>query len=388
MSAARYLLPGIPRHMANPLVFVEIPAVVNNNAATRVLPSGETVCKRYWRGALLGTGGFAHCVVLVSADYGTAYAAKVVSLSAVRLKPAAAEQLVAEFLIQQPLRHINIVRVFNLFRDEYNYYILSEMCAQRTLLHLIRQRGRLSEPAVRQWMRQLLEAVCYLHERNIVHLDIKPSNLYIDSTMCLKLGDFGLAKQLKDGVVGFTTRCGTPNYMAPEIVRRQLYSFPADVWSAGVVMYVMLCGYPPFEKQEVGDTYRTIMDGTYLVPKHVSSEASSMMQAMMTTSPHERPSARQLLGHAFMAPAPARLLIPSLVAVDTGDRHVLNASVEDVHGMQCLRSRTHPKGNIHGATDVTTTAQQHSAAIERCSPPLSTTRYSRVTRAMSKLKIQ
>lgn len=127
-------------------------------------------------------------------------------------------------------------------------------------MELMRTRRRLSELEARYYMLQCLEAVRYLHANNIIHRDLKLGNLFLARDMGIKVGDFGLAAKLMHANERKRTICGTPNYIAPEILdgKKKGHSFEVDIWSLGVIMYTLLVGRPPFETQDVKATYRRI----------------------------------------------------------------------------------------------------------------------------------
>ena len=155
---------------------------------------------------------------------------------------------------------------------------------------LMRRRKRLSEGEVRFYMRQLVEGLAYLHKALVIHRDLKLGNLFLTSDMRLKIGDFGLAARLDDPDDRKRTMCGTPNYIAPEILNGQRgdgHSFEVDIWSTGVVMYTMLVGRPPFETDDVKATYKLIRANQYDFPEtaHVSRSAQSLVRSILRNDP-------------------------------------------------------------------------------------------------------
>ena len=120
---------------------------------------------------------------------------------------------------------------------------------------LMKRRKKLVEPEVRYYLRQLLEGLHYLHGKGVIHRDLKLGNLFLDSEMRVKIGDFGLATRVTYANEKKRTVCGTPNYIAPEILEgKEGHSFPVDLWSTGVIMYTLLIGKPPFESKDVKST--------------------------------------------------------------------------------------------------------------------------------------
>ena len=132
------------------------------------------------------------------------------------------------------------------------FLFLQEYCAMKSLLHVMKSRKVLTEPEVRYYMLQICEGVRYIHKRNILHRDLKLGNMFLTWDMTLKIGDFGLATQTPSGSENGSgeanTLCGTPNYIAPEVLRKQGHGVEADIWAMGCMMYAMLVGTPPFGK--------------------------------------------------------------------------------------------------------------------------------------------
>lgn len=152
-----------------------------------------------------------------------------------------------------------------------------------------------SEREARDLVAILLHALRYMHENGIVHRDLKPENLLMlsstDNTL-IKIVDFGFAKQLPDGSDGMSTTCGTPGYMAPELLRREMYGKPVDVWSVGVIVYILLCGYPPFFDESHTVLCQNILDGRlhFDAPywDDVSAAAKAFIGRMLIVDPNRR----------------------------------------------------------------------------------------------------
>ncbi|KUF98793.1 Potassium voltage-gated channel subfamily H member 6 [Phytophthora nicotianae] len=196
----------------------------------------------------------------------------------------------SEIKIHKSLHHPQVVQFEHFFEDSDNAYILLELCRNQSLSDLMRRRKRLSESEVRFYMRQLVEGLAYLHENLVIHRDLKLGNLFLTSDMRLKIGDFGLATRLDNPEDRKRTMCGTPNYIAPEILSGQRgdgHSFEVDIWSTGVVMYTLLVGRPPFETDDVKATYKRIRANQYEFPDtvHVSRSAQSLIRGILRSDP-------------------------------------------------------------------------------------------------------
>nr|CCA26295.1 protein kinase putative [Albugo laibachii Nc14] len=257
----------------------------------------------YVRGRFLGKGGFARCYELKCEETKEVHAGKVVNKTTL-LKAKAKQKFASEIKIHRSLKHNHIVQFKHYFEDAQNAYILLELCRNQSLSELLRRRKRLSEPEVRYYVRQLVQGLEYLHTKLIIHRDLKLGNLFLTEDMQLKIGDFGLAARLDDVEDRKRTMCGTPNYIAPEILTGQRgdgHSFEVDIWSMGVVIYTLLIGKPPFETSDVKDTYRRIRSNQYTFPSDVpiSCEAKSLVTSILQTDPQSRPPLEEIMAHPF-----------------------------------------------------------------------------------------
>ena len=189
------------------------------------------------------------------------------------------------------------------FEDDDNVYIVLDLCENQSLMELLRRRKRLTEEETKYYILQILGAIKYLHCNLVIHRDLKLSNVFIAKGMDVKIGDFGLAAKLNSPTQKRTTICGTPNYLAPEILdgKKTGHSFEVDVWSVGVIMYTMLIGRPPFETNDVKATYKRIRANSYAFPStvHVSEHAKSLIRWILHSNPASRPSINDLVNHPF-----------------------------------------------------------------------------------------
>ena len=177
---------------------------------------GYTV-HRYIRGRLLGKGGFAKVYWCTSLDTNRHYAVKIVP-KANLVKSRARQKLQAEIKIHRSLKHDSVCEYKHFFEDKVNCYILLELCQNQSMNEMIKRRKRLSEPEVKYYMKQLLHAVRYMHDINVIHRDLKLGNIFLDKNLRVKVGDFGLATRLSSSDEKRKTICGTPNYIAPEVI--------------------------------------------------------------------------------------------------------------------------------------------------------------------------
>ena len=262
-----------------------------------------TVVKQYQRGALLGKGGFAKCYEVKDCDSGKVLAAKIISKTTLS-KNKVKHKLMSEIKIHRAMNHSNIVHFEKYFEDTQYAFILLELCPNQTLKELVKRRKKLHELEAQYYAYQLISGVKYIHSQKVIHRDLKLGNLFIGRNMELKIGDFGLAAKLDFLGEKRRTVCGTPNYIAPEVLTSKTtgHSFEADVWSIGVILYAMLVGKPPFETKEVKTTYKRIRANDYVIPEeaNLSAEAKSLIIDILKTNPSLRPNLDEIMQHPFM----------------------------------------------------------------------------------------
>lgn len=154
----------------------------------------------------------------------------------------------------------DLVVIFNKFFEDKEYvFIMLELCPNQTLSELVRRRKRLTEIEAQFYIKQLVQGVKFLHKNKVIHRDLKLGNLFLDEGLKLRVGDFGLATKVIYEGERKRTVCGTPNYIAPEILDSKTgHSYEVDFWAIGVILYTLVCGRPPFESSEVKQTYKKI----------------------------------------------------------------------------------------------------------------------------------
>nr|XP_056700024.1 serine/threonine-protein kinase PLK3 [Euleptes europaea] len=264
---------------------------------TRVITDPVTG-RTYSKGRLLGKGGFARCYEMTDLSSGRTYAVKVIPHSRVA-KPHQREKIINEIELHKDLHHKHIVKFSHHFEDSDNIYIFLEHCSRKSLAHIWKSRHTLLEPEVRYYLKQIISALKYLHLKGILHRDLKLGNFFINENMELKVGDFGLAARQEPADQRKKTICGTPNYLAPEVLLRQGHGPESDVWSLGCVMYTLLCGNPPFETSDLKETYKCIKHVTYTLPVFLSLPAKNLLMGILKRYPQERLTLEEILDHEF-----------------------------------------------------------------------------------------
>ena len=290
-----------------------------------VKPNGDIAIKRYSKGRFLGKGGFARVYEFLTLEAKQIFAGKTICKSSLS-KARARQKLMSEIKIHRSLHHTNIVRFEHFFEDSENVYILLELCTNQTLNELIRRRKRLTEIEVQCYALQIISALKYLHAYRVIHRDIKLGNLFLSEKMEIKLGDFGLATKLEFEGERKRTICGTPNYIAPEILDgRQGHSYEVDTWSLGVLLYTMIVGKPPFETNDVKLTYRRIKMNAYSFPENIiiSEELKELITSILINDPTARPSLDEVLDSRFFTKSNIPKLLPaSTLAVPPSSSYI------------------------------------------------------------------
>ncbi|KAK9704130.1 serine/threonine protein kinase, variant 2 [Basidiobolus ranarum] len=231
----------------------------------------STINEKYFIGATLGQGNFAEVKVATERSTGKKFAVKIINKLRFRHKPKLNEALQREIAILMAIKHPCIISTHGVYDEQDFLYIILELVDGGELFDLIQKKQRFSEPEARFIFYQLFQAIKYLHDRGITHRDMKPENILLDSKgpLRVKVSDFGLAKIV--GEASFIqTLCGTPNYVAPEVLQlpqHRQYSKGVDLWSLGVILYICLCGFPPFSDELGPPSMQTqIKEGIYNFP--------------------------------------------------------------------------------------------------------------------------
>uniref|UniRef100_A0A8R1HIS1 Serine/threonine-protein kinase PLK n=1 Tax=Caenorhabditis japonica TaxID=281687 RepID=A0A8R1HIS1_CAEJA len=302
---------------------------------------------QYEKGRFLGKGGFAHCYELRNKSTGEIMAGKVVPKTML-VKQYQRDKMTQEVQIHRELCHPNIVKVFHFFEDPLNVYITLELCARRSLMELHKRRKAVTEPEARYFTYQVVEGVLYLHNLKIIHRDMKLGNLFLNNDLVVKIGDFGLATTV-EGDERKKTLCGTPNYIAPEVLNKCGHSFEVDIWAVGCILYILLFGQPPFESKSLEETYSRIRHNNYTIPANASQPAASLIRKMLDPVPMRRPTAKEVHRDIFFRTGfmPTRLPVSCLTMVpkfghDTSimEENVAPRGSADAHGHRPLTGRT------------------------------------------------
>ncbi|XP_074738052.1 SNF-related serine/threonine-protein kinase-like isoform X1 [Strix uralensis] len=262
----------------------------------------------------LGKGHFAVVKLARHVFTGQRVAVKVIDKS--KLAGEAAGQLLQEVRCMKLVQHPNVVRLYEVIDTHAKLYLILELGDGGDMFdHIMRHEGGLAEARAKHYFAQIVHAISYCHKLHVVHRDLKPENVvFFQEQGVVKLTDFGFSNHFQPGKM-LTTSCGSLAYSAPEILLGDEYDAPAvDIWSLGVILYMLVCGHPPFQEANDSETLTMIMDCRYTVPPHISAQCSDLISRMLQRDPKQRASLEQIEGHAWLQgvdPSPAsRCLLP------------------------------------------------------------------------------
>ncbi|CAI5444153.1 unnamed protein product [Caenorhabditis angaria] len=300
----------------------------------------------YEKGKFLGKGGFAHCYEFINRETRQMVAGKVVPKSLL-VKQYQRDKMAQEVQIHRNLSHPNVVKLFHFFEDRLNVYITLELCPRRSLMELHKRRRAVTEPEARYFTYHIVQGVQYLHAINIIHRDLKLGNLFLNDNMEVKIGDFGLATTMK-GDERKTTLCGTPNYIAPEVLKKLGHSFEVDIWAVGCILYILLFGTPPFESSTLEETYSRIKHNNYTIPVEANSSAATLIRCLLHQSPERRPHAAQILRDRFFTNGymPERLPVSCLSMVPKFGRGEMEENLSPARGAADFRAAGSTRWNL------------------------------------------
>ncbi|GFS34810.1 SOS3-interacting protein 3 [Actinidia rufa] len=255
---------------------------------------------KYELGRLLGHGTFAKVYRARHLVTGKSVAMKVVGKEKV-MKVGMTEQVKREISVMKMVQHPNIVELHEVMASKTNIYFAMELVRGGELFSKV-AKGRLREDAARNYFQQLISAVDFCHSRGVYHRDLKPENLLLDDDGNLKVTDFGLsafADHLRqDGLLH--TTCGTPAYVAPEVIGKKGYDgAKADIWSCGVILYVLLAGFLPFQEDNIVSLYRKIYRGDFKCPPWFSPESRRLITKLLDPNPSTRITAAKIMESSF-----------------------------------------------------------------------------------------
>ncbi len=270
--------------------------------STYVFYKKSKINDEYKFGETLGEGSFGTVRRAVHKQTGQERAIKIF-----KKRQQDERKLLLEVNILSKLTHPNIMEIYEFYEDKANFYIVSELCKGGELFDKITEKGCFKEAEACPIMLQIVSAICYSHSNRIVHRDIKPENIMLEKTnndnLLIKLIDWGGARYFSKNKKMSTIK-GTPYYIAPEVLK-EVYDEKCDIWSIGVIFYVLLCGYPPFNGDTDIEIMQNVQRGQFFFPEEewdvISPEAKDLIRKMLTYDPAKRISAKDILLHPWFS---------------------------------------------------------------------------------------
>lgn len=266
---------------------------------------------------LLGTGAFSEVRLCEHRETGQAFAVKIIDKKALKGKEDSLEneiRVLKRFSARRNesdadkawFTHPNIVQLYETYEDKSKVYLIMELVTGGELFDRIVEKGSYTEKDASCLIRQVLEAVDYMHEQGVVHRDLKPENLLYYSPAeesKIMISDFGLSKMEDSGFMA--TACGTPGYVAPEVLAQKPYGKAVDVWSIGVISYILLCGYPPFYDENDANLFAQILKGEFEFDSpywdEISDSAKDFIRNLMCVNVEKRFTCKLALAHPWIS---------------------------------------------------------------------------------------
>ena len=258
----------------------------------------------------IGEGAFGKVVEVQHKVTKVFRAMKIINKNKMSLGNEEEDALINEINIVKSLDHPNIMKVYEFFQKDDYLYIISELLSGGELLQKINENNQLSEDVSAFIMKQIFSAVDFCHQKGITHRDLKPENILIESKeeankefFTIKIIDFGTSGQLKKGEL-LNENVGTPLYIAPEIINNKKYNEKCDLWSCGVIMYMILSGQPPFKGENEEEIYQAIKNGKFNFDDEkwdeISNEAKDLIKNLLMKDINKRYSAKEALNHPWI----------------------------------------------------------------------------------------
>lgn len=309
---------------------------------------GTILMQKYELGKLLGQGAFAKVHHARNIHTGESFALKIIDKEKVN-KVGLIEQIKREIAIMRLVRHPNVVQLYEVMASKTKIYLAMEYVKGGELFRKI-SKGKLKESVARKYFQQLIAAVDFCHSRGVYHRDLKPENLLLDESGRLKVTDFGLSALLetkgRDGLLH--TTCGTPAYVAPEVITNKGYDGEkADIWSCGVILFVLLAGYLPFRDKNLMEMYRRISRSQFKCPKWFSNDVKQLLTEILDPNPVTRMTLAKLRENPwFKKDLSKNIEIVSTIPnydsdfLDNTPRSILDVNDLDLEGDSCLVEKT------------------------------------------------
>ncbi|CAI5740362.1 unnamed protein product [Peronospora destructor] len=296
--------PPSPPNNVTTVSTVEDIVTVSSSTPTAQKGKGK-VTDTYTLGKVIGSGAYSVVRESVHKISNRRFAIKCIKRADLSTDDDAAIQF--EVAILHQMHHPNIMTLEEVFVEPEYYYLVTEFVGGGELFDRIVEKTFYTEKEARDLVKILIQAIQYCHAQNVVHRDLKPENLLLmsaDDDASIKLADFGFAKTVTKNESELVTTCGTPGYVAPEILEGASYGKPVDIWSIGVITYILLAGYPPFHDDSQPVLFKKIRKGKYYYDSpywdNVSTDAKEFISKMLVVNPNDRATAEDLMQHKWI----------------------------------------------------------------------------------------
>jgi len=248
----------------------------------------------------IGSGAFSVVLLVLHKGTGVHYACKVCSRNLLQ-RNGIFDRFEREMRILQSIKHPNIVELVDVVYDEKLIYLVMEFCEKGELFQFIVDQKRLDESMAKQVFSQIVNAIKYLHDRDIAHRDIKPENILLDSDMNVKLADFGLCHNVNSSCL-LKTPCGSPFYAPPEVIANKEYDGKlSDIWSIGVVLFTMITGSLPWKSGNQTQLFLQIENADYTIPRWIPHNIQTLIKGLMAPNPRDRIPTNDILNHPWFS---------------------------------------------------------------------------------------
>lgn len=303
---------------------------------------------------IIGQGAFSVIILITDMITEETYACKVISKEYL-IATKAVERFQREVTVFSKLNHPNIVKLYRLVDDSANVYLIMEYCQNGDLYKFVSERGALTEAQARFYFAQLVSAVQHLHENGIAHRDLKPENILLDAALNVKLADFGFSNEVVENEM-MKTQCGSPCYTAPEIIAGRTYEGTcADIWSLGIILYIMLTGSIPWDTTNEAQLFYQIQTAKFHIPDKVSENAKNLINRMLVSTPSMRLTATQIKSHPWFyennirtRSNPNSLVLPKVLHIvpDSSNTQKISMSPPKSFVQQRQKSNHLPSGHM------------------------------------------
>ncbi|DAZ96535.1 TPA: hypothetical protein N0F65_011212 [Lagenidium giganteum] len=324
------------------------------------------VTDSYTLGKVIGSGSYS--VVRASEHKATKEKFAIKCIQRSQLTEEDDEAIIMEVNILKQMDHPNIMKLHDFFTEPDYYYLVTEFVSGGELFDRIVEKESYTEKEARDLVKILLGAIKYCHDKGVVHRDLKPENLLLmskDDDASIKLADFGFAKKVTMDDSGLVTTCGTPGYVAPEILEGASYGKPVDIWSIGVITYILLCGYPPFHDDAQAILFRKIKRGKFQFDSpywdNISNDAKDFIKKMLVVNPKDRAPVDALMAHAWIVGQDVATVPLEMTMKELRRFHARKRFKAAVHSVQATISLGRILGAA-GSTRSSATLQENSSA--------------------------